>query len=192
LRYYLTAIASEKARTVFKPEDLEQRFNSELADSVGNFVNRITSFTIKHCGPNVPVFDKALVGAVDKAFDGAMNAAFEATTQELERHSFKGALEAVMEFSRQCNRYVDEKAPWTMRKTDMEGTKVTLAYSLRAIHALGVMMMPFIPTAAEKILSAFGRDAATVSWNDAVSFDLIGGPLSQPPILFQKMGVAKA
>jgi methionyl-tRNA synthetase len=192
LRYYLTSIASEKARTVYKPEDLEQRFNSELADSVGNFVNRITSFTIKHCGPNVPLFDKQLLTATDKAFDDALNASFESVTKELEGHSFKGALEAVMEFSRQCNRYVDEKAPWTMRKTDMEGTKVTLAYSLRAIHALGIMLSPFIPTAAGKILSAFGRDADTVSWTDAVNFELFGNPLSQPPILFQKMGVVKA
>ena len=192
LRYYLTSIASEKARTVYKPEDLEQRFNSELADSVGNFVNRITSFTIKHCGPNVPLFDKQLITSTDKAFDDALNVSFENVTKELEGHSFKGALEAVMEFSRQCNRYVDEKAPWTMRKTDMEGTKVTLAYSLRAIHALGIMLLPFIPTAAGKILSAFGREADNVSWTDAVNFELFGNSLSQPPILFQKMGVVKA
>ena len=96
-----------------------------------------------------------------------------------------------MEFSRQCNRYVDEKAPWTMRKTDMEGAKVTLAYSLRAIHALAIMLLPFIPTAAGKILSAFGREADQVSWTDAVNFELFGNSLSQPPILFQKMGISK-
>jgi methionyl-tRNA synthetase len=191
LRYYLTSIAPERARTVYNPDDLQQRFNSELADSVGNLVNRITSFTLKHCGPQVPTFNEELVSDTDRAFESALGAAFEAVTRELESRSFKGALEAVMEFSRQCNKYVDEKAPWTTRKTDMEVTKLTLAYSLRAIHALGVMLSPFVPTAAAKILSAFGREAGKASWTDAVSFDLVGGPLSQPPILFQKIGVAK-
>ena len=139
----------------------------------------------------MPTFNKELVSDTDRAFESALGSAFEAVTRELESRSFKGALEAVMEFSRQCNKYVDEKAPWTTRKTDMEVTKLTLAYSLRAIHALGVMLSPFVPTAAAKILSAFGREAGKVSWTDAVSFDLVGGPLSQPPILFQKIGVAK-
>ena len=76
-----------------------------------------------------------------------------------------------------------------MRKSDMEGTKVTLAQALRAIHALGIMLLPFVPTAAGKILSAFGRNVSEVGWHDVVSFNLIGGPLSQPPIIFQKIGV---
>jgi methionyl-tRNA synthetase len=92
-----------------------------------------------------------------------------------------------MEFARVCNRYVDEKAPWTTRKTDMEVTKVTLAHSLRAIHALGVMLLPFIPRAAAKIVGAFrGGSTDGVAWNDAVSIELTGRALTQPPILFQK------
>jgi methionyl-tRNA synthetase len=68
----------------------------------------------------------------------------------------------------------------------MDTTVATLAYALRAIHGLGVMLLPFIPTAAGKILSAFGRSVEDVRWNDAVSFSLAGISLQQPPILFQK------
>ena len=96
-----------------------------------------------------------------------------------------------MGFRGRWNKYVEGKAPWTTRRADMGVTKLTLAYELRAIHALGVMLSPVVPTAAEEILSAFGREAGKVSWTDAVSFDLVDGPLSQPPILFQKMGVVK-
>lgn len=191
LRYYLTSIASEKARSVYKPDDLEHRHNGELADTLGNLVNRITSFSIKHCGPNVPEIDESKVTEVDRALETALRSAFSEATRELEGHSFKAALERIMEFARQCNKYVDEKAPWSTRKTDMDATKVTLAYVLRAIHGLGVMLLPFIPGAAAKIVSAFGREPSQASWLDAVEASLVGAPLSQPPILFQKIGAPK-
>jgi methionyl-tRNA synthetase len=189
LRYYLTATAAEKARGVFKPDDLEARHNSDLADTLGNLVNRITSFTLKYCGPSVPEYNTALENDTDRMLERNLEATFQKVTDELESYSLKAALEAVMEFARSCNRYVDEKAPWSTRKTDMEVTKVTLAYSLRAIHALGVMLAPFIPFSSAKILAAFGRDLRQVEWNDAIAFDLKGCPLAQPEILFQKLGV---
>jgi methionyl-tRNA synthetase len=190
LRYYLTATAAEKARGVFKPDDLEARHNSELADTLGNLVNRITSFSLKYCGETVPEYDRARETDVDRALEQTLRQTFEKATTELEAYSLKATLETIMEFSRACNRYVDEKAPWSTRKTDMEVTKVTLAVCLRAIHALGVMLNPFIPFASAKILAAFGRQVNEVSWSDAVEYEVGGRPLSQPPILFQKLGVA--
>jgi methionyl-tRNA synthetase len=189
VRFYLSSIATERARSVYKPDDLERRHNSELADTLGNFVNRITSFTLKYCGPQVPELDRARMTDRDLAFEQSIRSTFEEATAELEGCSFKGALERIMEFARECNRYVDEKAPWSTRKTDMDATRVTLACSLRAIHALGVMLMPFLPGAGPKIVAAFGRRVEDVSWRDAVDFPLDSQPLSQPPILFQKMGV---
>jgi methionyl-tRNA synthetase len=192
LRYYLTATAAEKARGVFRAEDLEARHNSELADTLGNLVNRITSFTLKYCGESVPDYDEALVSDVDRGLQRSLQETFAQATEDLEAYSFKSALERIMEFARACNRYVDEKAPWSTRKTDMEVTKVTLCVCLGAIHALGVMLSPFIPFTAQKIVGAFGREQGSVSWSDAVSFEVRGRPLSQPPILFQKLGAAQA
>jgi methionyl-tRNA synthetase len=189
LRYYLTATASEKARGVFRSDDLEFRHNGELADTLGNLVNRITAFTLKYCGAQVPEYDASLENEIDRQLERSLQAVFQKSTDELESYSFKAALETIMEFARECNRYVDQKAPWTMRKTDMEGTKVTLAICLRAIHALGVMLSPFIPAASAKILSAFDRTLSNVSWSDAVDYRVQAQPLSQPPILFQKIGV---
>ena len=187
VRYYLTCIAPERARSVYKPEDFVLRHNGELADTLGNLVNRITSFTIKHCGATVPAFEQEKVSSVDTDFVQALTDAYNDATAELEASNFKGYVERVMEFARSCNRYVDEKAPWTMRKTDLEGTKVTLTYALRAIHALGIMLSPVMPGVGEKILAAFSRDLKVVSWSDAIHFDVVGAPLSQPAILFQKI-----
>jgi methionyl-tRNA synthetase len=189
LRYYLTATASEKARGVFRPEDLELRHNGELADTLGNLVNRITSFSLKHCGATVPEYDPSRETDIDRRLLELLHTTLERATAELEGYSFKAALEVVMEFARACNRYVDEKAPWSSRKTDMEATKVTLAVCLKAIHGLGVMLLPFIPVASAKIVQAFGRSPDEIQRRDAADFDVRGRPLSQPPILFQKVGV---
>jgi methionyl-tRNA synthetase len=191
VRYYLTCIAPERARSVYKPEDFVLRHNGELADTLGNLVNRITSFTIKHCGPSVPEYLADKVSEKDTAFTASLASVFADATAELEAFNFKGYVERVMEFARSCNRYVDEKAPWTMRKTDLEGTKVTLTHVLRAIHALGILLSPVMPGAGEKILAAFSREAAGVAWVDIVEFDVVGLPLSQPAILFQKILAAE-
>jgi methionyl-tRNA synthetase len=187
LRYYLTATASEKARGVFKVDDLKARHNSELADTLGNLVNRIAAFTLKYHGESVPTYDRQRLTDADHRLEQALLDTHKRATAELEAYSFKGALEVIMEFARECNRYVDEKAPWSTRKTDMELTKVTLAVSLRAIHALGVMLAPFIPNASAKILAGFNRHLDSSTWQDAVGLSLEGAPLSQPPILFQKI-----
>lgn len=187
VRYYLTSIAPERARSVYKPDDFVLRHNGELADTLGNLVNRITSFTLKHCGDKVPQFEHGKVTEVDTAFTTQLEEAYRVATEELEKCNFKTYLERVMEFARQCNRYVDEKAPWTMRKTDLEGTKVTLTHVLRAIHGLGVLLSPVMPATGEKILAAFGRAPGDVSWSDIVKWQVVGAPLSQPPILFQKI-----
>jgi methionyl-tRNA synthetase len=192
VRFYLTSIATERARSVYKPDDLERRHNAELADTLGNFVNRITSFTLKHCGPEVPNLERNKMTERDLAFEQNMRTTFEVVTAELEGCSFKAALERIMEFARECNRYIDEKAPWRTRKADMDTTRLTLACSLRAIHALGVMLMPFLPGAGPKILAAFHRKTEDISWHDAVNFNLDSHSLTQPPILFKKMGRAEA
>jgi methionyl-tRNA synthetase len=189
LRYYLTATASEKARGVFKAEDMALRHNGELADTLGNLVNRIVAFTLKFFGDKVPAYDLDLIGEADHRFIELLNETFKNATTELERYSFKGALELIMEFARGCNRYVDEKAPWRTRKTDIDATKVTLGLSLKAIHALGVLLSPFIPFAAEKILGAFGGARDGLSWGDAVERNLVGLPLTQPAILFEKVEI---
>lgn len=191
LRYYLTATASEKARGVFKADDMALRHNGELADTLGNLVNRIVSFTIKFFGDKVPEFDASLISDVDHRFLELLNETFKGATLELERYSFKSALEIIMEFARGSNRYVDEKAPWRTRKTDLEATKVTLGLSLKAIYALGVLLSPFIPFAAGKILRAFAGSSEGVSWADAVGRELSGVGLTQPAILFEKVGVGE-
>jgi methionyl-tRNA synthetase len=187
LRYYLTAIAPEKARTVFKPEDLIQRNNSDLANTLGNFVNRIVSFTHKYCGPVIPDFDEGALQEVDTAFLASIGETHQLVSSALDEFGFKKALEHIMEFARGCNKYVDDKAPWVSRKTDMEATQLTLNCALQAIHYLGLVLKPFLPESAKKLASITVPGGDERGWGDSgVRLDS-GAPLGESAILFQKL-----
>ena len=189
LRYYLTAIAPENSRSVYKPEDLEQRLSSELANTLGNFVHRVLTFTRKYFGEAVPVIDSALIGERDQQLEASMRSCFAQVTEQLEGFCFKVALETIMEFARECNRYIDEKAPWSARKNDPEGAKISLVMALAAIKFLAVVLDPFIPHTTERI-RGFLNLGSESRWDDALSALAAGHALNEPIVLFPKADVA--
>ncbi len=187
LRYYLTRIAPENARAVYKPEDLINRNNGELADILGNFVHRVLQFTLKYVGPKVPtkVAEKRI--ALDQSFIESLHSAHAKVTKLIEEFKFRDALAQIMGFAQECNLYIDSKAPWTSRKTDMQLTEYTLACSLDAIKGLGIMLLPFLPESAEKILTFLDIDPATAQWSDALIALEAGHVLHTPTVLFPKI-----
>jgi methionyl-tRNA synthetase len=187
LRYYLTSIAPERARTVYNPEDLIQKNNSELGNTLGNFVNRIISFTHKHFGPKIPDVVASKVIETDTNFIETLKNAHLKIGAEIEAGQFKDALMVVMDFARDCNKYVDDRAPWTLRKTDMEATGVALTHSIWAIHFLGVVLAPFMPGISKSILGIFGKSDGPKSWNEALEFPSSGTELGTCDILFKKI-----
>lgn len=189
LRYYLTAIAPERARTVFKPEDLVKRNNTDLANTLGNFVNRVLSFTHKYVGPHIPEYPENKVTKIDEMFLNRIQDTHKRLTDELEKFSFKAAMETIIEFCRDCNKYIDEKAPWVTRKEDMETTKVTLVNGLRAIHFLAITLLPFLPGAAQKIANILNLDRQKLTWKEALKPLPSGSKLNSPEILFSKLEV---
>ncbi len=187
LRYYLTAIAPEKARTVYRPDDMIARNNADLANTLGNFVNRVITFTHKYVGPHVPTFLEQKITAVDQKFDENIKTGHEKVTKLLEEYCFKAAQETIFELARSCNRYLDEKAPWITRKNDMETTKVTLAYALKAIYSLTVMLSPFLPLTAQKLSKMLCFNPEELQWDSCCTIQLANHPLGQAEILFEKL-----
>ena len=187
MRYYLTMVAPEKARTSYRPDDMVQRHNSELANILGNFINRILTFTRKNIQEAAPAFDESKSDDTDRAFAASLKKCVDETSKLLEEFCFKAALERIMEFARECNRYVDERAPWKTRKTDLERTVSTITHSLWAIKALGVMLSPFMPTTGEKILRMLSVDPQGITWVSAAEPLRAGAAIEEPKILFEKI-----
>ncbi len=185
LRYYLTLIAPERHRTTYKPEDLIQRHNTDLANVLGNFVNRIMSFTHKNVGAFVPEYPLEKITEIDKAFMDNLDNTRRFVERSIENYEFKAALKGIMDFCRDGNKYLDDKAPWVTKKTDMETTCVTLAHGIYAIHFLTIGLYSFLPASAVKMAGFLGLREEDIKWD----MPLIkpGTPINKPEILFNKI-----
>ena len=162
LRYYLTAIAPETARTTYSPEEFVQRNDSELLAALGNFVNRNLTFTHKHFDGRVPE-----VGSRDEIDDAMLarrQTQADAVAAHLEAFRFRDALAELMTLARDGNKYLDEKKPWIQRKTDMAVCGTTLNVCLQVIRTLATLMEPFLPYSAAKLRKMLAIGDAGVNW----------------------------
>lgn len=186
LRYYLSMISPEKQRSTFDEAEMMSLCNSDLADTLGNFINRSISFSKKFIGEDIPVFDTSLVGHEEKELLSQMKSTLEKLTKDIESYSTKSAIKTIFDFARECNRYFNEKAPWSTRKDDMEATKVTLAHSIQAIYFLGSILAPFMPGKSKEVLKIFNIEN-DVLWKDALNLPVPGTMINKPEILFVKL-----
>lgn len=184
LRYYLTAIAPESARTAFDPADFIARNNNELVAALGNFVNRTLTFAEKYFARRVP--DAAAAQDADRAHLARAGEALRRIGAHLEGQRFRAALEELMLFARDCNQYFGSREPWRTRKDDVAACAATINTCIQAIHALAVMVAPFMPAAAERLQAQLGVPGPALPWAPPALLPA-GHALGKPEILFAKL-----
>ncbi len=188
LRYYLAANAPENKDADFAWKDFQARNNGELADVLGNLVNRSLSFIEKHFEARVP--PAGTPGEVDRAVLSAIGEYTGRIGKSLDEFQVRRAAGELMELARIGNRYFNDAAPWTSLKTDRQRCATTLNIAVQLQAALAVLMEPILPFSAEKLwkmLNAPGshRDRR---WHDVPGLRLPDGhPLGAREILFQKI-----
>ena len=184
LRYYLTAIAPESARTAFDLPDLVQRNNSELLGALGNFVNRTLTFVQRFYEGIVPE-----VGERDER-DRAQLARIAATRasmeQNLDTYRFKAALGDLMALARDTNGYFNDKEPWRVRKTDPAAGGTILNVCVQTVKGLATLMAPFLPFSAEATLEMLALPPGSFAWDEATTELPAGHALDQPRLLFRQ------
>ena len=185
LRYYLTAIAPETARTAFDPEDFVQRNNGELLATLGNFIHRSLTFGRRTFDGALP--EAADLDDLDRQQLDALAEAHRATTANLEAFRFKAALGEVMGLARAANVYLDRKAPWKLKKTDMVACGTSIHVCVQTVRTLAVLMAPFLPASAEKLRVMLGLPEEALRWDAATERLPAGHPLAEPEVLFRKI-----
>ena len=156
LRYFLMREVAFGQDGSYSAEAIVNRCNAELANSFGNLVQRTLSMIAKNMdGILEPVTmdeaDRALLAQVSKACRVELPGEFEAL-------AFSQGIEAWMQAVWACNRYVDEQAPWTLRKTDPARMKVVLSTLFMAIRDLALAIQPVVPERASEVLTMIGID----------------------------------
>ncbi|MCK5132560.1 MAG: methionine--tRNA ligase [Candidatus Sabulitectum sp.] len=179
MRYALAVNAPESRDSDFSWTEYQSR-NNELADVLGNFINRTLKFTESKFEGSVPAADPDMV-LLNKALETA-----EEIAALMESFKFKKAICVAMELAREGNRYFDTAKPWKSLKTDPDQCGVTVATCLNLCASLAVIFEPFIPFSTEKIRRMLGL--GELKWSDAGTVLLKPGhKLNNAEILFRKL-----
>ncbi|MEM6413366.1 MAG: methionine--tRNA ligase [Pseudomonadota bacterium] len=189
-RWHLMANAPESDDTSFTLEHFASVVNKDLADVLGNFVNRITRFCASKFGEAVP--DEGAYADNESALIADLDKRINAYTAALEAMEFRKAFAELRGIWVAGNEYLQTAAPWTQFKSDKVAAAASVRAGLNLIVLFARLSQPVIPHTAEKMLAIFNIDsAAQGSWpKDAASAlqQLKGGePFTPAPVLFQKI-----
>ncbi|WP_169193661.1 methionine--tRNA ligase [Anaplasma platys] len=149
-RYFLLSETSFGNDASFSREGLKERVNCDLSNNFGNLVQRTVSLLHRECGgkiPEVPV-DK-LQGEEDLPAYGEIFARYRAYVEE---YRFFEALKFILSLSAIANEYIARKAPWKLFKEDKEHANAVIFKLLEYIRCLAIMLQPFLPDAAARVL----------------------------------------
>ena len=188
LRYVLLSIGPENRDSEFTWKDFQERNNSELANILGNLVNRL-KLIHKYYGGLVPAPTGLENDQEAQVVLKQIRAHTQNTADLLEKFRFRDALQEYMNIARLGNKYLTDEEPWKKWKTDPERVGRTLYTATQVVVALGILGKIFLPDAAEKILDFFFLDSEKLNWDDLFKEELLsaGSPTKKPQVLFPKI-----
>lgn len=154
-------------------ELMVERMNSDLANTLGNLVNRTISMINKYFGGIV--MDKGAVDAVDADLKAVVEGTPGAVDTKMNDLRVADAMTEIFSLFKRCNKYIDETMPWALAKEEDKKDRLeTVLYNLQeSIRAGAGLLAPFMPDTAEKILSQIGD----------------GKVAEKPEILFQRLDI---
>jgi len=187
LRYTLAMNMPETRDSDFSWKDFQARNNNELADILGNFVNRTLHFTSKHFGNVVPA--ASLFDDADKAFLAEIQRTAAVVGDCYERYRFRDGVTATMNLARAANKYFNDREPWKSVKENPEKCATTIYCSLQVMFALRVFIEPVLPFTAAGLHSMLAlNDDIPIAWNSPASLPLQPAHvLGERVILFEKI-----
>ena len=137
----------------FSHQAMINRMNGDLANDLGNLAQRVLSMLQRYLDGVMPsVTPGDLTPADRKLIDAAGVALLDAVRGHMKSQAFNKALDAIWQIVGDSNRYVDEQAPWTLKKTDPARMAIVLGVLIDVIRRLGLIVQPVVPQAAAKLL----------------------------------------
>ncbi|MBM2841902.1 MAG: metG, partial [Bacteroidetes bacterium] len=188
LRYYLAVSMPEYRDSDFYWRDFQAKTNNELADILGNFVNRTLAFAERTFGGMVP--PRGALNTLDEQILDTLKQTPATAGEHYEHYRFRDGLLHVMNLSRAANKYFNDSEPWKTATSDRGRCGTTINISLQLARALAVLMEPVIPFSSEKIWKMLNLegDVHSQSWDEASKLVVpVGQNIGKPEILFNKI-----
>ncbi len=190
-RYYLLSEMPLNSDGSITYESLIEKYNTDLANTLGNLVNRTVAMTKKYFG------GKIMPNNCKESIDDELVQKALETPKIVEKlmneYRMADATDAVMSLARRANKYIDETAPWVLAKDEASKDRLgaVLYNLLETIRFLGVVLTPFMPETAEKIFAEIGTKQT--SWDSLESFGALeaGSEVGEPVPLFARIDPEK-
>ena len=171
VRYFVLHEMPFENDGVISWELMVERMNSDLANTLGNLVNRTVSMTNKYFGGSVT--DKGVSGDVDADLKAVMEATPKAVEAKMNELRVADAITEIFNLFKRCNKYIDETMPWVLAKDEAQKDRLeTVLWNLiQGISAGAKLLESFMPSTSKKILEQLGN----------------GNVTDKPEILFQRL-----
>lgn len=191
VRYYALAEMPYASDGSITYENIINRYNTDLANNLGNLVNRTVAMTKKYFDGIVPA--PVDTDTVDAELIAEAEKAKKLSYELMESYHIADALEAIFTMLRRANKYIDETTPWALAKSEeTRGRLSTVIYNLlETIRIAAVLLTPYIPTTAESIFNQIGTDKR--DYDSIATFGglEVGKSVGEASVLFARLDEEK-
>jgi methionyl-tRNA synthetase len=187
-RFNLLFNRPETGDTSFLWSEFENNIKT-LNDNIGNFIHRTLTFIEKQFNSTIP--EKVENNEIDEKFTERINNISLEVRESLQNFRIRKAIRDIVTFGKDGNIYLNDRAPWHLIKEDKKAAGHVFNICAQAVYALAILLGPFIPDTAERILSYLNAPKLSeVSW-DSIKDDVIKPKqrIKKPQPLFQKLEI---
>ncbi len=191
VRYYLLCEMPHASDGSITYESLIERYNSDLANTIGNLVNRTVTMQNKYFDGVVQPNDTA------EELDGEIKELAKNTLSEVDRcfneYKISDSIECILTLARRLNKYIDETAPWILAKDEEKKPRLgTVLYNLlEGIRYLAVLLSPYMPDTSEEIFRQLNTDETSYASLSVFGGLKVGSKVGAPAPLFSRIDSEK-
>ena len=186
VRYFMMKEVSFGRDGNYSSINFINRVNSELVNSVGNLIQRTLTFIYHNCDGMIPAYTD-----VEPQDEAILEKAYGANPQirkDIESQVLHAALQVIIDLADSANEYITKQAPWQLKKNgDIERMNTVLCVLADVIRVIGILLQPFVPESAKKIL-----DIMNVKDRELKHLDMPLSPghqISAPFIVFHRIAI---
>ncbi len=172
-KYYLLRLMSFAQDSMFTPEDFVERYNADLANDLGNLLNRTIGMMNKYFDGEIPTNVQ-----YETEYDEDLKKVAETQIKELEdkmdEFHVSEAIQSLWKYISRTNKYIDETAPWVLAKDEnKEPLKAVMANLAEALRKIAIMVRPYMPESSESIIEQLGISKDDAKWESLNNYNII-------------------